>query len=130
MIYNKKIYGFLVGMTMIVLMGCYKDKTVLFDTGEEITRAVSFSADIVPVLNKSCNTSGCHSPGGKSPDLSAVNAYTSLSNGGFINPSEPQSSVVYLWMTGKKGTPMPVSGSNKEYNALVLAWLKQGAQNN
>lgn len=130
MLNNKRIYGFLAGFTFLLLMGCYKDKTVYFDTGEEITRSVGFSTDIVPILNKSCNVSGCHSPGGKSPDLSAVNAYTSLSNGGFLNTSDPQSSIIYQWMTGKKGTPMPVSGINKDYNALVLAWIKQGAQNN
>jgi hypothetical protein len=130
MLYNKKIYGFLAGFTMLLFMGCYKDKTVIFDTGEEITRPVSFASDIVPIFNKSCNLSGCHSSGGKSPDLSVVNAYTSLSNGGFVNTGEPQSSVMYQWMTGKKGTPMPVSGINKDYNALVLAWIKQGAQNN
>lgn len=130
MLNNKRIYGFLAGFTFLLLMGCYKDKTVYFDTGEEITRSVGFSTDIVPILNKSCNVSGCHSPGGKSPDLSAVNAYTSLSNGGYLNTSDPQSSIIYQWMTGKKGTPMPVSGINKDYNALVLAWIKQGAQNN
>ena len=118
------------GFTMILLIGCYKDKTVLFDTGEEITRPVSFGSDILPIVNSSCNTSGCHSAGGISPDLSAVNAYTSLSNGGYINNSDPKTSELYLWMTGKKGTPMPVSGVNKDYNALVLAWIKQGALNN
>ncbi|MFA6945236.1 MAG: hypothetical protein WC220_04970 [Pedobacter sp.] len=130
MLNNKRIYGFLAGFTLLLFIGCYKDKTVYFDTGAEITRPVSFSADIVPIFNKSCNVSGCHSPGGKSPDLSVVNAYNSLSNGGFVNASAPETSVLYLWMTGKKGTPMPVSGSNKDYNALVLAWIKQGAQNN
>jgi hypothetical protein len=33
-------------------------------------------------------------------------------------------------MTGKKSTPMPPTGINKDYNALMLAWIKQGAQNN
>jgi hypothetical protein len=130
MLHNKIILGFLAGFTMLLLTGCYKDKTVLFDTGEEITRPVSFVNDITPILNSSCNTSGCHSAGGISPDLSAVNAYTSLSNGGYINSSDPQTSELYLWMTGKKGTPMPTTGVNKDYNALVLAWIKQGAQNN
>lgn len=130
MLHNKKIIGFLAGFTLLLLIGCYKDKTVLFDTGEEITRPVSFVSDIVPILNSSCNTSGCHSTGGISPDLSAVNAYTSLSNGGYINSNNPQTSELYLWMTGKKGTPMPTSGINKDYNALVIAWIKQGAQNN
>ncbi len=130
MLKNKRIYGFLAGFIFLLLMGCYKDKTVYFDTGEEITRQVSFSNDVVPIFNKSCNISGCHSPGGKTPDLSIVNAYTSLSNGGYVNTSDPQSSILYLWMTGKKATPMPIGGINKDYNALVLAWIKQGAQNN
>ncbi len=130
MLHNKKIIGFLAGFAMLLLIGCYKDKTVLFDTGEEITRPVSFVSDIIPIFNSSCNTSGCHSAGSKSPDLTVTNAYTSLANGGFINTGEPQSSELYLWMTGKKGTPMPVSGTNKDYNVLVLAWIKQGALNN
>ncbi len=130
MLHNKKIIGFLAGFTMLLLIGCYKDKTVIFDTGEEITRPVSFTGDIVPIFNSSCNGSGCHNAGGKSPDLTIVNAFNSLSSGGYVNTGDPQSSLLYLWMTGKKGTPMPLSGANKDYNALVLAWIKQGANNN
>lgn len=130
MLRHKIIIGFLAGFTMLLLIGCYKDKTVVLDTGEEITRPVSFVSDIIPIFNSSCNTSGCHSTGSKSPDLTIVNAYTSLTNGGLINTDDPQSSELYIWMTGKKGTPMPVSGINKDFNALVLAWIKQGAQNN
>lgn len=127
---QKIFIGFLAVFIMLFLVSCYKNKTVYFDTGEEITRTVSFTGDILAIFNSSCNMSGCHSPGGKSPDLTAANAYNSLSNGGYINTSNPQASTLYLWMTGKKGTPMPVSGVNKEYNALVLAWIKQGAINN
>ena len=130
MLQQKIFIGFLAGFTMLLLIGCYKDKTVIFDTGEEITRPVSFTNDILVIFNSSCNTSGCHSAGGIKPDLSAVNAYQSLSNGGYINNGDPQTSELYLWMTGKKGTPMPTTGINKEYNALVIAWIKQGAQNN
>lgn len=118
------------GLFLFLLSGCYKDKTVIFDTGEEITRTVYFTADIIPIFNNSCNSTGCHNSGGKSPDLSAANAYSSLTNGNFINTEDPESSELYQWMTGKRGTPMPVSGINKNYNALVLAWIKQGAQNN
>lgn len=130
MLRNKKILRFLAGFILLLLAGCYKDRTVLFETGEEITRPVIFTSDILPIFNSSCNNSGCHSAGGKSPDLSAANAFTSLTNGGYINTGDPQSSELYLWMTGKKGTPMPVAGINKDYNALILAWIKQGAQNN
>ena len=126
MLRHKKIIGFLASLTMLLLIGCYKNKTVIFDTGEEITRQVSFSGDILPILNTSCNITGCHSAGGITPDLSVANAYTSL--GSYVNIVDPKSSVIYLWMTGKKGTPMPVAGINKDYNALVLAWIKQGAQ--
>lgn len=131
MLRNKTIIGLiLMSVSVLLWSGCYKDKTVIFDTGEEITRPVLFSADIIPILNQSCNTSGCHSAGGISPDLSANNAYNSLSAGNYLNAGNPVSSELYLWMTGKKGVPMPTSGVNKDYNALILAWIKQGAQNN
>lgn len=127
---NKIIYGFWGGFIMLLLIGCYKNRTVLSDTGEEITRPVSFASDIIPIFNSSCNLSGCHSAGGKTPDLTAVNAYNSLTVGNFINKDDPSSSILYMWMTGKKATPMPVGGINKDYNALILAWIKQGANNN
>ena len=120
---------FLVVIALALLTGCYKDKTVLFD-GPEVTKTVSFSSDIIPIFNSSCNTSGCHSTGGKAPDLTIANAYNSLSNGNYFKTSDPQNSELYLWMTGKKGMPMPVAGINKDYNAIILAWIKQGAQNN
>ncbi len=112
------------------LSGCYKNRTLDNDTGEEITRPVSFATDMIPIFNASCNSSGCHNTGGKAPDLSPSNAYNSLQNGNYVNTSAPENSELYLWMTGKRATPMPVSGINKDYNALVLAWIKQGAQNN
>ena len=130
MFYHKKIYGFLSGLAMLLLIGCYKNKTVIFDTGTEITRSVSFSQDIVPIFNSSCNVSGCHAQAGKSPDLSAANAFTSLTVGNYLNTEAPESSSLYQWMAGKKSTPMPVGGINKDFNALVIAWIKQGAQNN
>jgi len=130
MLHNKKIYGFLTGFTMLLFIGCYKDKTVVSDTGAEITRPVSFSQDMIPIFNKSCALSGCHATKEKTPDLSAANAYNSLTVGNYYNTADPEHSVIYLWMTGKKSTPMPPTGINKDYNALMLAWIKQGAQNN
>jgi hypothetical protein len=131
MLSNKIIMGIIsIGAVIIVLTGCYRDKTVLFDTGNEVTRTVTFANDLISIFNSSCNGSGCHSAGGKAPDLSAANAYNALMSGNYINSADPENSQLYLWMTGKKGTPMPVSGVNKEYNSLILAWIKQGAQNN
>jgi hypothetical protein len=117
-------------MVLFLLQGCYKDKTVVSDTGAEITRTVTFSNDLIPIFSKSCSLSGCHTSGGKSPDLSAANAYNSLKIGNYFNTGNPVNSVIYLWLTGKKTTQMPPTGLNKDYNALVLAWIKQGANNN
>ncbi len=132
MLCNKTILGIILisGTLIFLLSGCYKDKTVIFDTGTEITRPVTFSNDIIPMFSKSCALSGCHTTGGKSPDLSAANAYNSLKVGNYFNTTNPSGSVIYLWMSGKKSTPMPVGGINKDYNALMLAWIKQGANNN
>lgn len=113
----------------VILVGCYKDKTVNVDA-PAITRTVTFSNDILTIFNKSCNLSGCHSAGGQSPNLTPSAAYNSLIIGNYINKTSPENSYIYLKMTGKKGTVMPVGGMNKDYNALILAWIKQGANNN
>jgi hypothetical protein len=131
MVRTTRVIGvILVSISVFFLAGCYKNRTVYLDTGEEITRPVSFGADIIPIFNASCNTSGCHSTGGRRPDLSPSNAFTSLQNGNYVNTDAPENSEIYLWMTGKKTIPMPPSGINRDNNALVLAWIKQGAQNN
>lgn len=112
------------------LSGCYKDRTVILESGPEITRTVSFSNDIIPIFNKSCNLSGCHTKSGQVPDLTPANAFKSLTIGNYIDHNNAINSLLYLKLTGKKGTPMPVTGINKDYNSLVIAWIKQGAKNN
>lgn len=114
----------------LLLAGCYKDKTVILDTGGTLNRPVTFAGDIVPLFNKSCNGSGCHAAGGVAPNLTSAGAYLSLTSGNYINKANPENSELYQWMTGKRSTPMPLSGPNKDYNALVLTWIKQGALNN
>lgn len=132
MLCNRTILGIILigSVVLFLLSGCYKDKTVIFDTGPEITRTVTFSNDIIPLFAKNCSLSGCHVTGGHVPDLSTANAYNSLKIGNYVNTNDPTNSVIYLWLTGKKSTQMPVSGLNKDINALVLAWIKQGANNN
>jgi hypothetical protein len=128
---NKKVIiaSILFCTIVLVLAGCYKDKTVVTAT-QEITRTVTFSQDIIPIFNKSCNISGCHSTGGQTPNLTEASAFNSLTIGGYINKDIPESSILYLKVSGQKGTPMPPSGANKDYEALILAWIKQGANNN
>jgi hypothetical protein len=117
---------------LIFVTGCYKVTTVKIENQPEITEPVSFSNDIIPIFNESCNMSGCHSSGGTNPDLTADKAYNSLIDGNYVNLEEPENSELYLWLTGKRALPMPVGGPNNpsNINQLVLAWIKQGAENN
>ena len=129
---NKKYkFSFVVlaSFMVIYLSGCYYD-AVLPPLTPEIETEISFNKDIIPIFNKSCNGSGCHNIGGTKPDLTAANAYNALKNGNYFNISAAESSEIYKWMKGEKGLPMPLSGPNSEYNAKILAWIKQGALNN
>jgi hypothetical protein len=105
---------------------CYYDAVL----EPEISGDVSFSADIIPIFNASCNFAGCHNSGGIPPDLSPGNAFNALNAGNYINVSSPEDSELYRWMRGERAQPMPLSGPNATYNATVLAWIKQGALNN
>ena len=121
----------LVGAVMVLINSCTKNTSVIQDTSVAVTTPVSFSKDIVPILTKSCATSGCHS-GTIAPNLSVATAYSALSSSNFINVGTPASSEVYLWLTGKRAVAMPAGSANNpsNINALMLAWIKQGAKNN
>ncbi len=110
--------------------GCYKGTTVDLSTDLEITRDVVFSADLVPIFEKSCSLSGCHSAGGIAPDLSSANAFNVLSNGGYLDVANPGNSKIYGYVSGKLTPAMPVGGVDPTIAATVLAWISQGAQNN
>jgi hypothetical protein len=131
---SKKTIGMgliLVASFILVMISCTKTTTVPIDNTPAITTTVTFAKDIQPILTKSCAVSGCHS-GAVAPNLSAATAYNALENGNLINTSTPKSSDVYLWLTGKKAIPMPAGAPNNpsNINALMLAWITQGAKNN
>jgi hypothetical protein len=118
---------------IIGLQSCYEVATVMPDNkGSEVNVPVSFSKDLQPLLNANCNMSGCHTNGGVKPNLAADKAFGSLDNGGYLDKGNAGNSSIYLWLTGKKSTKMPPNGPNNpsNINQLVLAWIKQGAQNN
>ena len=110
--------------------GCYKGTTVDLGTDLEITGDVTFAGDVVPIFEKNCSLSGCHSAGGIAPDLSSANAFNTLSNGGYLDLENPENSKLYGFVSGKLTPVMPISGADPQIAAMVLAWIKQGAQNN
>jgi len=131
---HRKIAIIAVGITilMFAVAGCYKTTTIVVNPGSQITTELSFAKDIVPIFEKSCSaSSGCHASGGKAPDLTAANAYKALTDGSYFKASDPDNSVIMLWLTGKKSPVMPLgAGPNADINANVYAWIKQGAKNN
>jgi hypothetical protein len=62
----------------------------------------------------------------------ADKAYNSLISGDFISVSDPESSILYERLTGKLSPAMPMGKDSNpsNINALVLAWIKQGAKKN
>ncbi len=133
---SKKIIAIaliLVSTCTFFVTGCYKVTTLVIpNTGEEITRPVSLADDIIPVFTTKCSISGCHNNGGIKPDLSPDKVYNTLINGNYVDLNTAESSSIYLWLTGKRPTIMPVGGPNNpsNINQFVLAWIKQGAKNN
>lgn len=116
-------------MFFLLLNSCYYDQILPVETDISDVGEMSFSGDIIPIFNQSCNNAGCHN-GAVSPDLRPANAYNALTNGGFIDKNNPQNSELYQWMRGNRSMPMPLSGPNSDYNAKILAWITQGALNN
>jgi hypothetical protein len=109
---------------------CYNVTTIDLTNDVTIDREVSFATDIVPIFEQNCSVSGCHVSGGQKPDLTKSQALASLSSGNYLDLNLPENSELYAWLTGKRSAVMPLSGSDPEINAFVLAWITQGAQNN
>ena len=133
---NKKLIAIsivLFGMFELVISGCQKNTTAVIPlVPETVTKTVSFSKDLVPVLTDNCALSGCHVKGANAPDLTAGSAYNSLTNGSYIDKSSPENSLVYKRLTGKISPGMPLGKSPNPSNidGLMLAWIEQGAKNN
>ena len=123
---NKSIVKILVLAAFIsgALFSCTYE--TITRTEPEVPDSVSFSVDIIPIFNASCNVSGCHSKGGIAPDLTEQNAYISLIFFGYIDTDVPEESIVYEKIN---------TGSMKTYatdtdRALILKWIEQGALDN
>ena len=131
---NKKIaiaLPVLMAILVLAISGCSKTTTIVVNPGSSITETMSFAKDITPIFTASCAQSGCHSAGGKAPNLTATAAFKSLTDGGYIKANDPDNSVLIQWLTGKKSPAMPLgTGPDPKINGKIYAWIKQGAQNN
>ena len=119
-------------LTIATVLFCCACTHIKMDCATPTT--VSFSQDVVPIFNKNCNTSGCHS--GTSPsgnlNLEASVAYAQLTRKGkgYIDTLTPQYSVLYASMNATTN-PMPPNGRLDNCTlALILKWVEQKAKNN
>ncbi len=127
------LIGLIVIIIIVVMIGCQKDTTVTIPiVAKTVTKTVSFSKDIIPILTTDCAVSGCHISGGHAPNLTESSAYNSLIGGSYINKTEPENSVVYKRLIGKLTPAMPLGKDANPSNieGLMLAWITQGANNN
>ena len=87
---------------------------------------VSFDADIVPIFEASCNTSGCHS-GAVPPNLEREVAYKNLISGGYVTDIiAAENNILYQKIDGGS---MEVYATDLE-RAYIKKWIEEGALNN
>ena len=126
----------------IILSSCYKHnwETIhplssstatpcMVDTGT----VISYSANIVPIINSKCAIGGCHAAGGSG----SANDYTfyGTNSTGIYSQCRHDTSGSAAWqdITGASGNPMPKVGSTQLTpceKASIRNWIHQGALNN
>lgn len=122
----KILTGIAAALIITGLAGCYKD---VYYPDFDPNSPISFSSDLLPIFVRSCSESGCHDAGpAHQPSLTEANAYNSIVNGGYINLTVPENSVIYSVV---KSGEMPPTGALKSTDVQkILLWIKNGAPNN
>jgi len=126
---KRQITFITIAIAVVALQSCYKDIISPGSDPNGPPQQVSFSGDIIPILNNNCNTSGCHDAvPTKNPSLVPEKAFASLMNGGYVNTIAPHTSAFYTMV---KGGAMPPSGTVKQADIQkILDWIRNGAPNN
>ena len=109
------------GAILALLSSCYKDnEEYLYGEIDCDVTDVSFSNDIMPILNASCATVGCHIAGGSGNGefMNYTQVFTKVENGSLMNR------VVVLG-------DMPPSGALTDCQISHFEqWINDGAPNN
>jgi hypothetical protein len=120
-------------MAIIIMLGisaCVND-TIVYPEDPEIpdTVTVSFNDVIIPIFDNNCIDAGCHD-GSWNPDLTASNAYNSLTSGipkDYLNTDNPKSSILYIKISPGESMEQFITSGER---ASILRWIEQGALNN
>lgn len=112
-----------------IISGCYKDVIKPGSDPNGPPQFVSFSGDLIPIFNASCNSSGCHDAvPAHAPSLVPDKAYNALHSGGYVNTAVPNQSTIYVVCFTAQ---MPPTGALKASDTQkILDWIRNGAPNN
>ena len=125
---NTEVWLVFLGTTLgaALMGGCYYDvRDELYGPAVDCdtTTVVSFSGDLVPLLDQNCSSSACHG-GGVSPDLTTHAGVAQSSTEGSLlerirkMPGDPA-------LMPKNGNPLPECDLR-----LFERWVEDGAPNN
>ena len=114
-------------LCIILLMGtgCYFDE---MEDPLPPQGVISYALDIQPIFSNNCTV--CHPGQVMDLYLTAANSYSSITNGVYIIPNDPDGSLLFQRLLGNP-TPMPPGGSLQSAEIeLIRTWIEQGALNN
>lgn len=98
------------------------EKATLVPEEVDLEIPVSFEQEIIPIFDSKCV--GCHN-GNRKPDLRAEFAYESLTTEGYIDTLNAEQSDIMVTLYDSHDSRATETEKNK-----ILAWIKQGAENN
>lgn len=123
-----KYFLFIVFLIAFFVVGCRKD----FERARPVNlnTPVLFSKTIQPIFDDNCAKSGCHVEFGQSPNLFRGVAYDQLMGLGYVDPTNPEGSLLYQKVSATVKQMPPTEKLSSIQINNIYAWIKQGALNN
>lgn len=90
---------------------------------------ISFADEIAPIFTNSNYCTACHDAGGESPNLEAGSSYASLTDGGFINTTNPTESTLITLIGPSSGDHAWKKFTSSQVEK-ILQWISEGALEN
>lgn len=114
----------LLAAPFVVVYSCHHDSILP-------EQQVSFAGDVLPIIQSSCQHSGCHDT--LSPGTFSLIDYNSVMHEGHIVAGKPNESELYQAVTGSGEEFMPQApypALTDRSLKLIYIWIAQGAKDN
>ncbi|MCF8230704.1 MAG: hypothetical protein K9J27_00840 [Bacteroidales bacterium] len=113
------------------------DNSDTTDNGDNMVECsddtVYFKNDVLPVLQSSCGTMGCHSQESATEGVVLTN-YRDIIETGDVEPGRPDNSEIYEQITEEdeddRMPPPPNDRLSQDKINMIRTWIAQGAKNN